>query len=207
MTLPGDRRLRLAAAALVTFAVLGVCVLLGWTAAIDAAVVRLVFGRRAATPTTVALSITSLGGPTLVALATLLAAAQFRFAGRRGAMLAVVAAPLGAWLSETGLKALFGRPRPAGAVYLIPGSFAFPSGHAAAAAALYLTLGLLLAEIHPIPAARRFTLATAASLPVLIAASRVYLGVHYLSDVIGGLLLGSAWALGVVVAVGDGRLR
>jgi undecaprenyl-diphosphatase len=71
----------------------------------------------------------------------------------------------------------------------------FPSGHATGAAATYLTLGALLARFQPRRRLKIYLLALAVLLTVLIGLSRVYLGVHWPSDVLAGWTLGMSWAL------------
>ena len=115
---------------------------------------------------------------------------------RRGEAPLLIGAPLGTFLSTELLKLLIHRPRPALAAVAIPSGFAFPSGHASGAAATCLTLALVLTQGQP-TGRRAAWLALGVGIAVLVAASRVYLGVHYLSDVVAGLLWGSAWALHV----------
>lgn len=101
------------------------------------------------------------------------------------------------------LKALFERPRPEplhwdlqvfGRALEFPLSLSFPSGHATTAMVLYGTLAYLVARLEPTRGQRRATFAAAAFLVLLIGLSRIYLGVHYPSDVIAGYLTGLAWA-------------
>jgi undecaprenyl-diphosphatase len=90
-------------------------------------------------------------------------------------------------------KLLVGRPRPPVEHLEAPLHSSFPSGHATLATAVYLTLALLLAERTP--PARRALIAGACVLVAAIAVSRVYIGVHYPSDVAAGALLGAGWTL------------
>ncbi len=83
----------------------------------------------------------------------------------------------------------FARPRPDSVFH------AAPSGHASLSAIAYLTIGALLARSQPSVKISLYVMALAAFLTVLIGMSRVYLGVHYPSDVLGGWCVGAAWAL------------
>jgi undecaprenyl-diphosphatase len=108
----------------------------------------------------------------------------------------LVFSALGAFLLNGLLKSLFHRPRPgATLLYLIdtPASFSFPSGHAMGAMGV---LGGMVVVVHALrwPQALRIVVtSTAVCVIVGIALSRVYFGVHFPSDVIGGQLAGAAW--------------
>jgi undecaprenyl-diphosphatase len=145
-----------------------------------------------------AIDITALGGATLMWL--------FGVAGlvwllriRKGAEAAWIAVSLiGASLIDNGLKAWIARPRPALVPHLAQVTDAsFPSGHAMVSAALYLTLALMLAESAQRWTARVAIVGFGALLAVMIGCSRVYLGVHWPSDVLAGWSFGTAWALAV----------
>jgi len=114
---------------------------------------------------------------------------------RRNASVVAIGVPLAAFASDAVLKLLFHRPRPTGALIPLPLSYSFPSGHAMVAAATYLTIGLLLSDRLVSSRVKTLCVALSALIAMAIAGSRVYLGVHYLSDVVGGLVLGTAWAL------------
>ncbi|MCV2352697.1 phosphatase PAP2 family protein [Paucibacter sp. B2R-40] len=99
-------------------------------------------------------------------------------------------------LAVFSLKAAFGRVRPASefAVMIEPG-LSFPSGHASLSALVFLSLGALLASTRSKPAERIYILCLAGLMTLLVGLSRVALGVHWGSDVLGGWAFGSAWAL------------
>ena len=140
----------------------------------------------------VGVALSALGSLVGVSVAIALALIVLR---RRDAAVVAIGVPLAAFVSTELLKLLFHRARPLEAAIVMPHSFSFPSGHATAAAATYLTLGLLLADRLRGAAGKSVCVALCALMAVAIAGSRVYLGVHYLSDVVGGLTLGTAWAL------------
>lgn len=139
--------------------------------------------------------ITSLGGVAVLTLLTILAGG-FLFATRKPALgLFVLVAVSGGALVSTILKSLFLRARPDIVEHLVKvDSASFPSGHAMNAAIVYLTLGALLARSLKDRGARVYLLAASIVLTVLIGLSRVYLGVHWPTDVIAGWAVGAAWA-------------
>jgi undecaprenyl-diphosphatase len=140
--------------------------------------------------------ITALGGVAVLMLLTL--AVTVFMALRRlwhaaGLLLAAVGSGI---LASTLLKAAFERPRPD----LVPhGSYvstaSFPSGHSMMAAVVYLTLGALLARVEPDGRVKAFVLTSAVLLTLLVGISRVYLGVHWPTDVLAGWTVGAGWAL------------
>ena len=144
----------------------------------------------------VALEVTALGS-TSVLLLMLVAVLGYLALERRWRelLLVVIAAAGGATISSA-LKVLIGRPRPAALLpFVHPDSPSFPSGHAMLAAVVYLTLGALLALFVPRRRVKAFFVTTAMILVFLVGITRVYLGVHYPSDVLGGWSAGLAWAL------------
>ena len=114
---------------------------------------------------------------------------------RRMALLVTVSVA-GGMLLNTGLKQVFARDRPSVVPHLREVTTpSFPSGHAAASAVVYLTLGALLAGYVKGRYTRAYVLAVAMALTALVGASRVYLGVHYPTDVLAGWSVGLMWAL------------
>lgn len=97
------------------------------------------------------------------------------------------------------LKYLIARPRPVGLALISEDSFSFPSGHAAISVAFYGVVIFCLWKIFQKKFARWLILSAGAALILFIGFSRIYLGVHYFSDVVGGYLLGGAWLVGGVV--------
>jgi undecaprenyl-diphosphatase len=103
---------------------------------------------------------------------------------------------------DAALKVAFHHPRPTEAIIAIPDSYSFPSGHAVAASALYLTLAVVASDFERRARPRRLIVAGGIIICLLVAWSRVYLGVHYFTDVVGGLLIGTS---GAIVAVNGVR--
>jgi undecaprenyl-diphosphatase len=108
----------------------------------------------------------------------------------------VFAASIGGWVLNHLLKAWFDRARPDVVPHLHEVmTSSFPSGHAMTSAAVYLTLGALLMRIAEGRLAKHYCIAIAMFVTFLVGSSRVLLGVHYPTDVIGGWLMGLSWAL------------
>lgn len=140
--------------------------------------------------------LTGLGG---IATLTLLTAATAGFLWldrrRHMAVLLAVASSSGIALSLL-LKNLFDRPRPDVVPHLsIVHTSSFPSGHSMMSAVVYLTLGTLLAASVESRLLRVYALSVALLLTLLVGASRVYMGVHYPTDVLAGWTAGLVWAL------------
>jgi undecaprenyl-diphosphatase len=144
--------------------------------------------------------ITALGGVAALTLLTIFTTAYLFLARRpREAVLTLVAA-IGASAINAGLKNIFERPRPQLWDRPIEFSHSFPSGHSMSSMAIYLTLGVMLARLAPTWSARIFTTVAVVFMSLMVAFSRMYLGVHYPTDVTAGALLGLAWALVVLSA-------
>jgi undecaprenyl-diphosphatase len=139
--------------------------------------------------------ITGLGGYAVLTIVTLSAVLYLLMARKRAAALLVIVAIVGGILLSTGLKMGFERPRPD----LVPHetrvyTASFPSGHAMLSAITYLTLGALLTRVQSRRRIKAFLMGLAVFLTLLVGASRVYLGVHWPSDVLAGWSVGAAWA-------------
>jgi membrane-associated phospholipid phosphatase len=192
--------LKLSVGLLLAFAALSVAVTAGWTAPLDQAITVAVAGHRTDVLNNLAVNLTALGSAPVVAIVVLLAALYVVASGRPRIVLALLWTPL-SFLLDNGLKLVFQHPRPTEAIIAIPDSYSFPSGHAVAASALFITLALAAATGERRLRPRRVLVWGGVLIAVLVAWSRVYLGVHYLSDVVGGLLLGSAGAIAVSTAL------
>lgn len=140
--------------------------------------------------------ITSLGSTTVLAFITLAAIVHLLLVRKRGSALLVFVAVSGGTLISTVLKNMFDRPRPDFVAHIVEATSAsFPSGHAMLSAVTYLTLGVLLARVETSYRLRLFILGLAMLCTVGVGFSRVYLGVHYPTDVLAGWALGAAWAM------------
>lgn len=145
---------------------------------------------------TATMDITALGGFAVLALVTLLAVGYLLAIKRWGDALMLLAATLGGTAISEGLKMGFNRPRPDLVAHIVETtSMSFPSGHAMLSAVTYLTIGALIAHTQESRQLRGYVLGAAILLTLLIGASRVYLGVHWPTDVLAGWCLGAAWAL------------
>ena len=142
------------------------------------------------------MDISALGGFAVLALVTLLAIGYLLAVKRWGSALLLLVATLGGTAISEGLKMGFNRPRPDLVAHIVETtSMSFPSGHAMLSAVTYLTLGALIARAQEQRRLRGYVLGAAILLTLLIGASRVYLGVHWPTDVLAGWCLGAAWAL------------
>lgn len=168
-------------------------------------------GHRDAPATALFEAVTSLGG-TQVLAGTCAAAALALLTRRRfaeGAALILVFA--GSHALNALLKGIFERPRPSGgdAPIAHAAGFSFPSGHAMTSLVLYgAIMALVLSQISS-PRARAAIFAAVMTLVAAIGLSRMYLGVHYMSDVLAGFAAGAAWlaVCGVAYRVARGRAR
>jgi undecaprenyl-diphosphatase len=158
----------------------------------------------------VARDITALGSTTVLSLLVCVVTAFLLLSGRRRTALFVLVSTASGALATLLLKGFFARPRPD----LLPhGDFvttaSFPSGHAMLSAIVYLTLGTLLARLVGAQRQKLYIMAVAVLLSALVGLSRVYLGVHWPTDVLAGWAAGAAWALGwwVVVEMVRGEHR
>ena len=139
---------------------------------------------------------TALGSTGVLTVVVLAIAGFLAMTRKSHAALFVLASVAGGVLISQSMKWAFARPRPD----LVPHgaevfSASFPSGHSMMAAVVYLTLGALLARTQTDRAVKTYVLVIAIMLAVLVGVSRVYLGVHWPTDVLAGWALGGVWAL------------
>lgn len=140
--------------------------------------------------------ITALGGTTMVILATGLGVAALVFHGRWRRALVLAGVMILAQSCDELLKGLYNRPRPdfaALGTYVYAQSF--PSGHSTASAALWLSLAMVAASLERRKGQKIFWFVIAGVIILAVGASRVYLGVHWPTDVFAGWMLGACWAL------------
>jgi undecaprenyl-diphosphatase len=141
------------------------------------------------------LEITFLGTGLIVLTLVLVSGMFLWLTKHRHSALLLIVATLGSVVINNLLKAGFDRPRPQ--VFEVGQhtlSSSFPSGHAMSAAAVYMTVAYLAARLQRRRISRVLTLLAATTIVILIAFSRLYLGVHYPSDVGAGVVIGIAWA-------------
>ena len=143
-----------------------------------------------------AIDLSALGGFTFIWLFTAATSGYLALVKRRAALGVFLAAIVGASVLDALFKFSVHRSRPMVVPHLAEVSNAsFPSGHAMISAATCLTVGALLAHTQRSRAVRIYLLSLAVTLTILIGLSRLYLGVHWPSDVLAGWAFGSAWAL------------
>ena len=196
---------------LAVFVLLGVATVLvglavrAWAPALDLQAVQAVAAHRSAGLIRLTSVLTALGS--LVILSPLAALALVflwrwdRF--RDGLVLGTVT--VGSALLPSLTKLIVGRPRPPVEHLTQVSSYSFPSEHAVQAAAVFLAIAILLGRTWPI-AWRRILVGTALGLALLVAGSRVYLGVHYPTDVTVGLIVGWTWSW-LLVPAGRSEVR
>jgi undecaprenyl-diphosphatase len=140
--------------------------------------------------------VTALGGITVLTLLTCAVASFMALRRMWGAAGLLVASVASGTAASYLLKDFFERPRPdlvPHGAYVVSASF--PSAHSMMAAVVYLTLGALLARVEPELRIKAFVLSMVVLLTLMIGVSRVYLGVHWPTDVLAGWTVGAAWAL------------
>ncbi len=138
---------------------------------------------------------TSLGSPLVLGLVVLAVLGFLLLEGLYRTAVIVFATSVGGMIASEALKRIFARPRPSIVPHLREVvSSSFPSGHAMQSAVVYLTLAAILMRIIKGRLAKMYVLGIAILLTLLVGVSRVYLGVHYPTDVIGGWIIGFAWA-------------
>lgn len=139
---------------------------------------------------------TALGSPAVLVL-TVSAVCGYLLMARQMAMACLaLGSSVGGMAVGFVLKTLFSRARPDAVFHAtVASGYSFPSGHAMMSAIVYLTMAALIARLAPRTRLRLYVMTAAATLTGLVGLSRVYLGVHWASDVAAGWAAGAAWAL------------
>jgi len=178
------------------FAELAEEVMQGETRAFDEAVLLWMHEHARPWLTVAALEVTALGSTVVVGMMVFVASVFLWLSRHRYSVLLLWVAMLGTGIINRTLKALFDRPRPDLFPWRTPYAAheSFPSGHAMTAMVAYATLAYLVSRLEPDPLPRRLMLGVAGAVIVLIGLSRLYLGVHYPTDVIAGYITGLVWA-------------
>lgn len=140
--------------------------------------------------------VTGLGGVTVLGFLTLTVSGFMLLDGRRRMALFVCGSVASGLLVSATLKAAFDRPRPD----LVPHAVdvptpSFPSGHSMMSAVTYLTLGALLARSQERKRLKAYSMLLAVGITFMVGLSRVYLGVHWPTNVFAGWTAGASWAL------------
>ena len=175
----------------------------GPTGLVDRSVEFFVVGHRQAWLNAMMPPVTDLGAAAVLVPLVLAAGLGWRWRrGSWGPLALLGAGAAGAWVVQVAVKQLVERPRPPTELALSHATgFAFPSGHATDAAAVYGMLAVLLARPGR-RGVRVAALAGAFGLVALVGLSRLYLGVHWLTDVLAGIGIGAIWIASLIVVVG-----
>jgi undecaprenyl-diphosphatase len=185
----------IAVAGTLAFAELGEHVRSGGTQKFDVAILQWFGAHHTALLTAAAVELTYLGTGTVVLMIVGVAALFLWHTEHKHSARLLLAAVAGNILLNGALKFVFHRPRPdVFAWQTVAVSSSFPSGHAMSATVCYGTVAYLVARLQKHHWSRALTLGGAVILIFLICVTRLYLGVHYPSDVLAGMLVGLAWA-------------
>lgn len=167
----------------------------GTTQPFDDAIMRWVAAHQVKQLQMAMLEITSLGTGTVVAMIVFIASMFLWLNRHKHSAILLLVATFGGIVLDSLLKIGFNRPRPH---FFQWGTYAasssFPSGHAMSSVIVYGTVAYLAARLQQNARSRVLTMSFAAIIILAICCSRVYLGVHYPSDILAGLIIGLAWA-------------
>lgn len=192
----------LGAAALAVFVALAKVVLEGVAQGMDDQVLRWFALHRTPGLTAAALRVTSLGSDVVVIMLVVVFSALLWLTNHRYSTLLLLIGVLGAAILNWALKDVFLRPRPSVVRRLaVVNSTSFPSGHAMVSMVAYAAVALLISRLEDSRPLRGVTWTIAVLLILLIGTSRVYLGVHYPTDVLAGFAAGLAWIAFVVAGL------
>lgn len=152
--------------------------------------------------------VTALGGFTLLTILTVVATLLLLCKSRRREALVFVSTVILAQVSNSLLKGFYERPRPdlvAHGSYVY--SHSFPSGHSAMAAVVFLVLATVFASVEPRRRTKTLIYGVAIAVVIAVGVSRIYLGVHWPTDVLGGWCLGVGWAIAAWLVLAFSRPR
>ena len=167
----------------------------GDTQTFDEAVIRWMGEQHSPLLDAAVVEVTALGTGIVVLMVVVVAGLFLVLTGHKGSAILLIVSAAGGLLLNGVLKLGFDRPRPDVFVHSVHTvSSSFPSGHAMSSAIVYGTVAYLAARLHRRRWARWLVMVCAFIVIVLISASRMYLGVHYPSDVVAGVIIGLAWA-------------
>lgn len=139
--------------------------------------------------------VTGLGGVTVLGLVTILSVGYLILDGKAHMAGFAAVSVIGGTLLSVLLKDLFQRPRPEIVPHVVyAANSSFPSGHSMMSAVTYLTLGALLARSQERKRLKAYFLLVGVFLSIIVGVSRVYMGVHWPTDVLAGWMAGSVWA-------------
>ena len=140
--------------------------------------------------------LTALGGYTIITTVAVLSVGYLAILRRWSTILIFVASVVGGTILNNVLKLILDRPRPDLVVHLVEvQTLSLPSGHAMLSAIVYLTLGALLAQVQTSWGLKIYVVMAGVVLTMLVGLSRIYLGVHWPTDVLAGWCIGAAWAM------------
>jgi undecaprenyl-diphosphatase len=178
--------------------ILLVAVLNGSTEQFDQALRSWALAQNTLTSVTIWVDVSFLGSIAVISGATALSLLVFAFVRNWRAFRGLAIAMIGATVLDTSLKWLVHRPRPDEVyAHTLPSSFSFPSGHALFSFTFCFALATLIARQQK-RLERKVIWIVAMITTALIGASRIFLGVHYGSDVLGGYLIGATWLIFLV---------
>jgi undecaprenyl-diphosphatase len=180
--------------AVAIFAAFAAAVQAGWTQTIDERTLSWLQARRAPALDKIMLTITTLGDGVVRWMVVFVASLFLWLTRHHWSVYMLFIALVGGILLNQALKGAFNRPRPSVVVGLDPvTSLSFPSGHAMVSLITYGTVAYLVGRLEPTPRLRTLTWLSTALVVLGIGLSRMYLGVHYPSDVLAGFIAGVAW--------------
>lgn len=190
----------MAAAAIAVFAAIASAVQHGLTQRFDEAVLQWFAQRRTPLMNTVMLEITTLGTGVVLIVIVLIASVFLWLTKHRWSVYILLLGVFGAKVFNTLLKVSFARERPSIVEQIADvHSTSFPSGHAMSSIVAYGSVAYLVTRLEPTKRLRNVTWLLVTLIVIAIGVSRMYLGVHYPSDVIAGFLAGLGW-IGFVAA-------